>query len=272
MKSEKPGGKRKYKTRHLENAFTESTNLERESDPKKTFSKFSDCYKNEDTLSDNRAGSDIKHKKKKKKMRSPSVEIVYEGKATEATRQLKKKKKKHKKKHRKCHASNLSHSSPPVITIDSDSRELQIDGSCSSVTWTGTTQVSERGKESPSSVLGRRESEDVYRVVEETEEVAKKLSIPTRRGNLDGDIRNAEVELQETAADQKLTMPETSSSTPQTETLTSYIQEAPAAPSSQLPSPRISFLESPERQPLMLRVLKGFVNRSSWFNFSEEKL
>ncbi|XP_062460519.1 E3 ubiquitin-protein ligase Topors [Pezoporus occidentalis] len=270
LKSEKPGGKRKYKTRHLENTFTESTNLERESDPKKTFSKFSDCYKNEDSFSDSRAGSDIKHKKKKKKMRSPSVEIVYEGKATEATRQLKKKKKKHKKKHRKCRMSNSTHSSPPVITIDSDSRELQIDGSCSSITWTGTTQISERGNESPSSVLGRRESEDVYRVVEETEEVAKKFSIPTRSGNLDGDIRNAE--LQETTADQNLTMPDTSSSTPHTETLTSYIQEAPAAPSSQLPSPRISFLESPERQPLMLRVLKGFVNRSSWFNFPEEKL
>ncbi|XP_061213727.1 E3 ubiquitin-protein ligase Topors [Neopsephotus bourkii] len=272
MKSEKPGGKRKYKTRHLENTFTESTNLERESDPKKTFSKFSDYYKNEDSLSDSQAGSDIKHKKKKKKRRSPSVEIVYEGKATEATRQLKKKKKKDKKKHRKCHTSNLTHSSPPVITIDSDSRELQIDGSCSSITWTGTTQISEKGNEFPSSVLGRRESEDVYRVAEETEEVAKKLSIPTRRGNLDGDIRNAEVELQETTADQNLTMPDTSSSTPHTETLTSYIQEAPAAPSSQLPSPRISFLESPERQPLMLRVLKGFVNRSSWFNFPEEKL
>lgn len=67
MKSEKPGGKRKYKTRHLESAFMESTNLERESDPKKTFSEFSDCYKNEDSLSDNRASSDIKHKKKKKK-------------------------------------------------------------------------------------------------------------------------------------------------------------------------------------------------------------
>ncbi|XP_012986015.2 E3 ubiquitin-protein ligase Topors isoform X2 [Melopsittacus undulatus] len=272
MKSEKPGGKRKYKTRHLENTFTESTNLERESDPEKTVSKFSDCYKNEYSFSDSRVGSNIKHKKKKKKMRSPSVEIVYEGKATDATRQLKKKKKKHKKKHRKCHTSNSTHSSPPVITIDSDSRELQIDGSCSSITWTGTTQISEKGNDSPSSVLGRRESEDVYRVVKETEEVAKKFSIPTRRGNLDSDIRNAEVELQETRADQNLTMPETSSSTPHTEILTSYIQEAPAAPSSQLPSPRISFLESPERQPLMLRVLKGFVNRSSWFNFTEEKL
>ncbi|KFR06380.1 E3 ubiquitin-protein ligase Topors, partial [Nipponia nippon] len=121
MKSEKPGGKRKYKTRHLENAFMESTSLERENDPKKTFSKFSDCYRNEDSLSDNRASSETKHKKKKKKLRSPSVEIVYEGKATDTTKHLKKKKKKHKKKHRKHHTSNLAHSSPVVITIDSDS-------------------------------------------------------------------------------------------------------------------------------------------------------
>ncbi|KFO76470.1 E3 ubiquitin-protein ligase Topors, partial [Cuculus canorus] len=121
MKSEKPGGKRKYKTRHLENVFTENTSLERENDPKKTFSNLSDCYKNEDILSDNRASSEIKHKKKKKKIRSPSVEIVYEGKATDTTRHLKKKKKKHKKKHRKHHVSNSAHSSPVVITIDSDS-------------------------------------------------------------------------------------------------------------------------------------------------------
>ncbi|KFP98687.1 E3 ubiquitin-protein ligase Topors, partial [Leptosomus discolor] len=121
MKSEKPGGKRKYKTRHLENAFMESTSLERENEPKKTFSKFSDCYKNEDSLSDNRTSSETKRKKKKKKMRSPSVEIVYEGKATDTTRHLKKKKKKHKKKHRKHHVSNSARSSPVVITIDSDS-------------------------------------------------------------------------------------------------------------------------------------------------------
>ncbi|KFU84476.1 E3 ubiquitin-protein ligase Topors, partial [Chaetura pelagica] len=121
MKSEKPGGKRKYKTRHLENTFMENTSLERENDPKKTSTKFRDCCKNEDSLSDNRASSETKHRKKKKKTRSPSVEIVYEGKATDTARHLKKKKKKHKKKHRKHHMSNLAQSSPVVITIDSDS-------------------------------------------------------------------------------------------------------------------------------------------------------
>ncbi|XP_050769606.1 E3 ubiquitin-protein ligase Topors isoform X2 [Gymnogyps californianus] len=273
MKSEKPGGKRKYKTRHLENAFMESTSLERENDPKKTFPKFSDCYRNEDTLSDNRASSETKHKKKKKKVRSPSVEIIYEGKATDATRHLKKKKKKHRKKHRKHHMSNSAHSSPVVITIDSDSsKEPESTERDSSITWTGTTQINERENKSPSSFLGRTGCEDVYRVGEETEGAAKKYSIPTGRGDLDGDVRNADVELRETAADQNLTIADTSSNAPHTETVTSYVQEAPAAPSSQLPSPRISFLEYPDRQPLMLRLPKRLVNRSSWFDFPEEKM
>ncbi|XP_056181363.1 E3 ubiquitin-protein ligase Topors [Falco biarmicus] len=272
MKSEKPGGKRKYKTRHLENAFVESTSLERENDPKKTFSKFSDCYKNEDSLSDNRGSSETKHKKKKKKMRSPSVEIVYEGKATH-TRHLKKKKKKHKKKHRKHHMSNTAHSSPVVITIDSDSSKEPESTECdSSVTWTGTTQINERENESPSSFLGRTGCEDIYRVGEGTGGAAKKCSIPTRRGGLDGDIKNADVELRDTVADQNLTIVDTSSNTPHRETVTSYFQEAPAAPSGQLPSPRTSFLERPERQPLILRLPKRLVNRSSWFDFPKEKM
>ncbi|XP_009698574.1 PREDICTED: E3 ubiquitin-protein ligase Topors [Cariama cristata] len=273
MKNEKPGGKRKYKTRHLENALMENTSLERENNPKKTFSKFSACYRNEESPSNNRASSETKRKKKKKKMRSPSVEIVYEGKATDTTRHLKKKKKKHKKKHRKHHISNSARSSPVVITIDSDSSKEPESTECdSSITWTGTNQVNERENESPSSSLGRRGCEDGYRVGEETGGAAKKYSIPTRRGNLDGDIRNVDVELQQTAANQSLIIADTSTNTPHTETITNRVQEAPAAPSSQLPSPRISFLECPERQPLMPRLPKSLVNRASWFDFSEEKM
>ncbi|NXP56789.1 TOPRS ligase, partial [Heliornis fulica] len=119
IKREKPGGKRKYKTRHLENAVTEAPRLERENDPKKTSSKFSDCYKSGDSFSDSQTSSETKCKKKKKKVRSPSVEIVYERKPTDSARLLKKKK--HKKKHRKHHVSNSAYSSPEVITIDSDS-------------------------------------------------------------------------------------------------------------------------------------------------------
>ncbi|XP_074389762.1 E3 ubiquitin-protein ligase Topors isoform X2 [Zonotrichia albicollis] len=267
MKSEKPGGKRKYKTRHLENTFMESTSLERENESKKTSSKFGDYCKNEDSLSDNRASSETKRKKRKKKMRSPSVEIVYEGKATDTMRHLKKKKKKHKKKHRKHHTSSSVHSSPVVITIDSDSSSKEPESTewDSSITWTGTTQINERENESPSSFLRRTGCG-------ETAEVDKKYDIPDTRENLDGGVRDADVKLQETAADQSVTTVSTSSNTSHTETVTSYVQEAPAAPSSQLPSPRTSFLECPEREPLILRLPKRLVNRSSWFDFPEEKM
>ncbi|XP_071586570.1 E3 ubiquitin-protein ligase Topors isoform X1 [Heliangelus exortis] len=273
MKTEKPGGKRKYKTRHLENTFMESTSLERENDPKKTSSKFSDCCKNEDSLSDNRASSETKRKKKKKKMRSPSVEIVYEGKATDTARHLKKKKKKHKKKHRKHHTSNSAHSSPVVITIDSDSsKEPESTEYDSSVTWTGTTRINKGENESPSSLLRRAGCGDVYRAGEETGEPASESTFPARREVLDGDVRNADGEPGEAVAYQSLPMVDAGSSTPHTETVNSYVPEAPSAPSSPLPSPRTSFLECPERQPLILRLPKRLVNRSSWFDFPEEEM
>uniref|UniRef100_A0A8D0KR64 E3 ubiquitin-protein ligase Topors n=1 Tax=Strix occidentalis caurina TaxID=311401 RepID=A0A8D0KR64_STROC len=144
-KSERPGGKRKYKTGHLENASMGSTRLEREHEPK-TSSKFSDCLKNEDSLSGNLASSKTRCKKKKKRVRSPSVERIDEGKAT--ARHLKKKEKKHEKKHRKCHTSNSAHSAPVVITADGDSSE-EPEGteSDSSVTGTGTTRINERENE-----------------------------------------------------------------------------------------------------------------------------
>ncbi|NXJ06580.1 TOPRS ligase, partial [Odontophorus gujanensis] len=242
LKSEKPGGKRKYKTRHLERAAKESTNLEREKDPKKTFSKFHDCCKNEDSLSDNRGSSETKHKKKRKRMRSPSVEIVYEGKVTDTMKHTKKKKKKHKKKHRKHRLSNSSHSSPVVITIDSDSSKEPESTECdSSVTWTGTTQLNVRECDSPSS-LGITGSEDVYRVSEETRGVVKKCSIPTPERDLDGDIRNAGAELLQAteSADETLDFVDIASSN--TEAVVSHSQEAQAAPSSQQSSPRTSLL------------------------------
>ncbi|XP_035166694.1 E3 ubiquitin-protein ligase Topors-like [Oxyura jamaicensis] len=263
-KSEKPSGKRKYKTRHLESAVKESTSLERENDHKKSLSKFSDCYKNEDSLSDNRASSETKHKKKKKKMRSPSVEIVYEGKVTDPTKHMKKKK--HKKKHRKHHV----HSSPMVITIDSDSGKEPESTECdSSVTWTGTTRLNERGNESPSPLLGMTGWEDVYRVSKETGEAAKKYSNPARR-DFDGDIRNAGTEPQE-AAGKSLVVDTTSSNTTHTATVISHGQGAQATPSSQLFSPRTSLLECPERSPLILRLPKRLVNRSCWFESPEKK-
>lgn len=50
MRRERPGGKRKYKTRHMESTIGKHTNLERQNDPRKTLSKFSDCYESENSL------------------------------------------------------------------------------------------------------------------------------------------------------------------------------------------------------------------------------
>lgn len=128
VRNEKPGGKRKYKTRHLEGTnevaqpSREFASKGKESHYQKSSSKLDGKYKNEsDSFSDSRSSDrETKHRKKRRTTRSLSVEIVYEGKATDTSRHHKKKKKKHKKKHKKHHGDNPSHS-PVVITIDSDS-------------------------------------------------------------------------------------------------------------------------------------------------------
>ncbi|XP_007522944.1 E3 ubiquitin-protein ligase Topors [Erinaceus europaeus] len=127
-RNEKPGGKRKYKTRHLEatNEVTqpsqEFASKVKESHYQKSSSKLDGNYENEsDSFSDSRSSDrETKYKKRKRRTRSLSVEIVYEGKATDTSRHHKKKKKKHKKKHKKHHGDSASRS-PIVITIDSDS-------------------------------------------------------------------------------------------------------------------------------------------------------
>ncbi|XP_032062226.1 E3 ubiquitin-protein ligase Topors [Aythya fuligula] len=256
-KTEKPGGKRKYKTRHLESAAKGSTSQERENDHRKNFLKFKYYCKNEDNLSDNRESSETRHKKKKKRMRSPSVEIVYEGKTTDPTKHMKKKKKKHKKKHRKHHA----HSSPVVITIDSDSgKEPESTGCDSNVTSTGTASLNEQENESLSSLMGMTGCDDVYRASEETGESAGNCNIPTR-SDFNPDTSNADTEPQE-AADKSLVADASSSSTTQTETVTSHGQEAQATPSGQLSSPGTSLQDYPERPALILRLPKRFVNKS----------
>lgn len=112
--SDKPSGKRKYKTRHLEPQNKNKNNGETEVANGKEAHTQTALRDLEDSLMDK---SSNEHKPKwKKRTRSPSVEIVYEGKSTQDTKQhKKKKKKKHKKKRRH------EKSSPVVIRIDSDS-------------------------------------------------------------------------------------------------------------------------------------------------------
>ncbi|XP_044127394.1 E3 ubiquitin-protein ligase Topors [Bufo gargarizans] len=109
LTNDKPSGKRKYKTRHLERQEEEERNREVKAK-----------QENAKTYKDDLTETSIELKRRKK-TRSPSVEIVYEGKATESSRCHKKKKKKHKKKHRREHPANSTVASPIIITIDSDS-------------------------------------------------------------------------------------------------------------------------------------------------------
>lgn len=107
-RDDKPGGKRKYKTRHLEDASKERSSRHASSSS---------------SVREKRGSGERHHKKShKRKSRSPSVEIIFEGRATGESRRHHKKKKKHKRKsrrHRSVERPLLR--SPTVITIDSDS-------------------------------------------------------------------------------------------------------------------------------------------------------
>ncbi|KAG9486634.1 hypothetical protein GDO78_006813 [Eleutherodactylus coqui] len=106
---DKPAGKRKYKTRHLERQEEKKRELEA-------------MQGNPRSYKDDLTETSSNEPKRRKKTRSPSVEIVYEGKATEGSKcHKKKKKKKHKKKRRHEHPTNSSADSPIIITINSDS-------------------------------------------------------------------------------------------------------------------------------------------------------
>lgn len=178
MRNEKPGGKRKYKTRHLEGTSDvaqpshEFASKVKEGHYSKSSSKLDGGYKNEsDSFSDSRSSDrETKHKRRKRRTRSLSVEIVYEGKATDTTRHHKKKKKKHKRKHKKHHGDNASHS-PVVITIDSDSDkdcEVKEDIECDSSGPQGPLQ---------SEVLAPFESKDVVTIEDEFGVLSKECDI-----------------------------------------------------------------------------------------------
>ncbi|KPP71745.1 E3 ubiquitin-protein ligase Topors-like [Scleropages formosus] len=104
---EKPGGKRKYKTRHLEDTGRDHISKQ---------------HVSSSSLKEKRGSSERHHNRSRKnKSRSPSVEIIYEGRATGESRKRHRKKKKHKKKCRKNRSSDRAvQKSPVVITIDSD--------------------------------------------------------------------------------------------------------------------------------------------------------
>lgn len=115
---DKPGGKRKYKTRHLEEPFS---NMLPSSHPEGDSSTVHTKHNKK---------SKEKHRKKSKERsrkgsRSLSVELVNEENSCERSRRHHKKKKKHKKKSKR-HKSHerTEKRSPTVITIDSDTDDF----------------------------------------------------------------------------------------------------------------------------------------------------
>lgn len=110
---DKPGGKRKYKTRHLEEP------------PKETMPE-SHAEPGSSSLKVKKRSKDKHVKKSREKSgklsRSVSVEIVYQQGSPEHTKKHHKKKKKHRKKSKRHkEKENPGKRSPTVITIDSDS-------------------------------------------------------------------------------------------------------------------------------------------------------
>ncbi|XP_022621128.1 E3 ubiquitin-protein ligase Topors [Seriola dumerili] len=115
---DKPGGKRKYKTRHLE-------------EPSKNILSKSHEGDSSTLLTKHKKNSKEKYRKKSKERsrKSLSVELINEENSCERSKRHHKKKKKHKKKSKR-HKSNerTEKRSPTVITIDSDSDSFANDG------------------------------------------------------------------------------------------------------------------------------------------------
>ncbi|XP_075416128.1 E3 ubiquitin-protein ligase Topors [Tenrec ecaudatus] len=241
-RSEKPGGKRKYKTRHLEGT-NEVAQPPREFASKvkdgrypKSSSQLDANYRNEsDSFPDSRASDrETKHERRKRRARSLSVEIVYEGKPTDTTRHHKKKKKKHKKKHRK-HRGESASRSPVVITIDSDSEkdsEVKDDPDCDN-----SGPQDSIHSELLASSLDPFENKDVVTVEDEFGTLDKDCGIIT--GNLDNANKTVNNTLQASSTEQTLDVREESAFASVLEDQRGNLS-VPTEPSRQLPSSRTS--------------------------------
>lgn len=243
MRNEKPGGKRKYKTRHLEDTNEEAQ-------PSRAFasrvkenhyqkpSKLDGGSKDEsDSFSDSRPSDrETKHKRRKRRARSLSVEIVYEGKATDTSKHHKKKKKKHKKKHRKHHGDSTSRS-PVVITIDSDSDgdagvKASVECSQSSLPQPGQDEIS-----TPSSEAF--ETKDVVTIEDELAVEDKECDVTALTNDLSTSQAVESSESPPVSVEQTLDVREDSTFASDVESQSSNAS-IPTEPSRPLPSPRTS--------------------------------
>ncbi|XP_006863080.1 PREDICTED: E3 ubiquitin-protein ligase Topors isoform X2 [Chrysochloris asiatica] len=245
-RSEKPGGKRKYKTRHLEGTNEvaqpshDFASKVKDSHCQKSSSKLDGNYKNEsDSFSDSRSSDRETKHKRRKRTRSLSVEIVYEGKATDTTRHHKKKKKKHKKKHRKHHGDNASRS-PVIITIDSDSDK-------DSEVKEDPEYVSSRPQDpvqnellAPS--LDPFENKDVVTIEDDFGILDKECDITTLANNLDDPSKTVtDISPQASSTEQTLDVREESIFVSDLENQPNNVS-VHTEPSRQLPSPRTSLM------------------------------
>ncbi|KAL8203043.1 UNVERIFIED_CONTAM: hypothetical protein K2H54_036529 [Gekko kuhli] len=201
MRSEKPSGKRKYKTRHLESARRggeETSSTKERNALQEPLPKYKNGYKRKDSFSDVQLDPESHPKKRRKRSRSPSVEIIYEGKATDA-RHHKKKRKRGKRSH-KSHTGCSAFSSPVVITIDSDSdKEPENQGNTeydSSFFWSPTVPQNERDTESLFSLFENRD----YRNdgTDESESIDKDSNVPVTAGDTRDETLDGVLQLQDT--------------------------------------------------------------------------
>uniref|UniRef100_G3TTP4 E3 ubiquitin-protein ligase Topors n=1 Tax=Loxodonta africana TaxID=9785 RepID=G3TTP4_LOXAF len=234
VRSEKPGGKRKYKTRHLEGTnevaqpSREFASKVKDSHYQKSSSKLDGNYKNEsDSFSDSRSSDrETKHKRRKRRTRSLSVEIVYEGKATDTTRH-------------QHHGDNTSRS-PVVITIDSDSDKDSEVKEGRGYDNSGPQNPVQNEFLAPS--LDPFETKDVVTIEDEFGVLDKDCDITILANNLDNASKTVNnIPPQASSVEQTLDVREESTFASDLENQPSNVS-LQTEPSRQVPSPRTSLM------------------------------
>ncbi|XP_053115376.1 E3 ubiquitin-protein ligase Topors-like [Hemicordylus capensis] len=161
-RSEKPSGKRKSKTHHLESTHRGNEDISSSKEERalqKPLLKYCESSKKTAGFAGGQPETEIRYKKGQKRSRSPTVEGISKGKATDARH--------HKKKRKRVgitqeiHTGNSQFSSPVVIIIDNDSDkdpEIQDNIDCdSSISWSAVMQQNDRETGIPSPVLEARD-------------------------------------------------------------------------------------------------------------------
>ncbi|XP_053154573.1 E3 ubiquitin-protein ligase Topors-like [Hemicordylus capensis] len=214
-RAEKLRGKRKYKSHHLESSTPrgneDASSAKEERALQTPLLNYRDSYKKTASFVAGQPETEIQHKKGKKRSRSPTVEIIDEGNATDVRHHTKKREREENTP--KSHTGNSPFSSPLVITIDSESdKDLEIQGNIerdSSISWSPTMQRNDRERAFPSPVLEVRDCS--YDRANESDKIDMDSNVTTTVE--DGDETPCRVaQLQESANQQESPVRESSSS------------------------------------------------------------